>query len=118
MTNLPEKIRAFIAVRIPDEVLAQLAAVQEQLKQNFQDVSWTRPEAMHLTLLFFGNIDSVRLPELLQAIENATHEFSAFDIELSGIGSFNNRVLWVGIERGVRSLGDLATALRDATKGF
>ena len=57
MSDLPEKIRAFVAVRIPETVLAQLASVQQQLKGKFSDVSWTRAEAMHVTLQFLGNVD-------------------------------------------------------------
>jgi len=116
--GLPEIIRSFIAVPIPDEVLAQLSGIQQQLKRKFQKVSWTRPTAMHLTLQFLGDIKSTRLPELMSVMSDATRELSAFDVELSGVGSFGNRVLWVGVKRGVEPLTFLANALRRATKGF
>jgi RNA 2',3'-cyclic 3'-phosphodiesterase len=115
---LPERIRAFVAVRIPDEVLSQLGAIQQQLKRKFPEVSWTRAEAMHVTLRFLGNIESARLPELDGALRGATGGFSAFDLELSGIGSFGNRVLWAGIKRGAEPLTLLANSLRPAASTF
>ena len=115
---LPETVRAFVAVRIPEAVLAQLVSVQQQLKRKFSDVSWTRAEAMHLTLQFLGNIKSARLPELQAALRQATKQIPSFEMELAGLGSFGNRVLWVGVSRGAESLTDLAEAVRRATKGL
>ena len=46
MSGLPEYIRAFVAVRIPETTRAQLADVQRQLKPELRDVSWTRPDAI------------------------------------------------------------------------
>ena len=71
MSDLPPTIRAFVAVRIPDDILARLAAFQHQLKADFRSVSWTRPEAMHLTLQFLGNIQASHLPALRHGLEAA-----------------------------------------------
>jgi 2'-5' RNA ligase len=118
MTDLPEKIRAFIAVRIPEAVLAQLVSIQQQLKPRFSDVSWMRAEAMHVTLQFLGNIESTLLPELETALRQATEQIPPFEIELAGLGSFGSRVLWVGVRRGAEPLTRLAEAVHGATKGF
>jgi len=116
--SLPPKIRAFIAVRIPPAVLEQLATVQQQMKNEFRDVSWTRPEAMHLTLHFLGNVKSDRLALLADALLAAAHGLSSFELWLSKPGSFNNRVLWVGVGQGVNELTSLAEAMRGAAKNF
>jgi len=118
MIDLPGKIRAFVAVRIPDAVLAQLVSIQQQLKCKFGDVSWTRAEAMHVTLQFLGNIESARLPALEAALRQAAGQIPSFEMELAGLGSFGHRVLWVGVNRGVEPLSRLAEAVRRATKGF
>jgi 2'-5' RNA ligase len=116
--ELPKLVRAFIAVRIPERTLFQLAQVQEQLKAKFRDVSWTRPEAMHVTLQFLGNIESARLNELADAVSRATKTFPQFVLELSGLGSFGNRVLWVGLQQGAQPLTELAQAMHEVGKGF
>jgi RNA 2',3'-cyclic 3'-phosphodiesterase len=115
---LPETIRAFIAVRIPKAVLAQLVSAQEQLKRKFSDVSWTRAEAMHVTLQFLGNIESARLLELEGSLRRAIEQIPSFEMELAGFGSFGNRVLWIGISHGIEPLTSVAEAVRRVTNGF
>ena len=117
MSELPEKIRAFIAARAPQAVIAQLVSAQEQLKRKFSDVSWTRAEAMHVTLQFLGNIQSARLTEMEAALKQATERTLSFEIELTGLGSFGNRVLWAGIS-GARPLAELAESVRRAMRDF
>ncbi|HWN93955.1 MAG TPA: RNA 2',3'-cyclic phosphodiesterase, partial [Methylomirabilota bacterium] len=118
MNALPERIRSFIAVPVPDSVRAQLKELQQRLKQELDDVSWTRPEAMHLTLQFLGNIESARLPELETSLREATRHFTSFELALGGIGSFGNRVIWIGIKHGVEPLRQLADAVRRAAHPF
>jgi RNA 2',3'-cyclic 3'-phosphodiesterase len=118
MNELPVTIRAFIAVRIPDEIIARLTAFQQQLKLQFGNVSWTRPAAMHVTLQFLGGIKSDELSRLNSQLNRVTRQIADFDLELSGAGSFGNRVLWVGIGAGSDSLKKLAHAVGAATSRF
>jgi 2'-5' RNA ligase len=116
--SLPEKIRAFVAVRIPSNTLEQLAAVQERLKQQLENVSWTRAEAMHLTLRFLANVKSAKLPTLTNALRADVRTHKSFELQLVTLGSFSNRVLWVGVGRGGEELTALAETVRDAAKHF
>jgi RNA 2',3'-cyclic 3'-phosphodiesterase len=118
MDAMPEQIRAFVAVRLPDSLRRRLAEVQHQLRQALPDIAWTRPEALHLTLQFLGKIESARLEELRCALEAAAETESPFELELGGIGSFGNRVIWVGVTRGQETLTRVAEAVRRATEGF
>jgi 2'-5' RNA ligase len=116
--ELPERIRAFVAVRIPTPQLVQLTALQDELKRKFTDVSRTRPEAMHLTLQFLGNVESARLDQLKQALSDASREIRAFNLQFSAPGSFGDRVLWVGVAGDVGDLTHFAESIRAATKSF
>ena len=116
--KLPPQIRAFVAVRIPPVVLEKLAAVQSQLKSEFRDVSWARPEAMHLTLQFLGNIHSKEVPRLEAGLAAAVRTHTSFQLQLSNVGSFSNRVLWVGVGDGGEELTALAGSVRAVAKPF
>ncbi len=118
MSDLPEKIRAFIAVRIPDSVRAQIGGVQQQLKRGLRDVSWTRPEAMHLTLQFLGEVVSARLAELETVLHDVARGQPRFELALGPLGSFGNRVIWIGLHRGEQPLKKLADGVRRVTGEF
>ena len=50
-------VRAFLALDPPEEVLREIGRVQERLKRLIHgDVRWVRPDSIHLTLKFFGDI--------------------------------------------------------------
>ena len=58
-----QQIRAFIAVELPPPTREALAGVVGQLHGLVDDgVRWTRPDSLHLTLRFLGNIDIESVP--------------------------------------------------------
>jgi RNA 2',3'-cyclic 3'-phosphodiesterase len=115
---LPPLIRAFVAVRLPEETVARLAEFQMKLRPLFREASWTRPEAMHLTLRFLGNIESARVNDLTAELLVATRLKAPFSLELGAIGQFGNRVLWVGVQSGSEPLARLAEVVREACAGY
>jgi len=66
-------------------------------------------EIMHLTLRFLGEIPQPTVEEVKKAIDAV--RFSAFEIELSGLGAFPNlrrlNVVWVGIKRGHEQMAEI-----------
>lgn len=79
-----------------------MSAVQERLKASGADVSWTRPEGMHLTLKFLGEVEEKRLPEIEAALIASVRGRSPFSPDVSGIGTFPGRrrprVVWIGLK--------------------
>jgi 2'-5' RNA ligase len=58
-------IRAFLAMDPPPEVLQRIADIQEVLKKTLRgSISWIRPEGIHLTLKFFGDMAADNLPPI------------------------------------------------------
>lgn len=103
--------RIFIAVDISAEAREKAARYVEVLKKEFSDlrVGWEKPEKLHLTLKFLGDVDDKLLGELNDALENSVNKLSGFKfdnvdfrLEISGTGVFPNakrpRVLWLGIK--------------------
>ena len=73
---------------------------------------------MHLTLQFLGDVPSESLPKIEAALNRSTAGVATFELQLGGIGSFGNRVIWVGIERGAEPLQRLAEIVHGATRGL
>lgn len=108
-------IRTFIAVDIPDSTRVNIGKLQDKLRQHRADVKWVRPEGIHITLKFLGNVEEGRIEEVVHAVREAVNSLDPFVVALGGTGTFPNarrpRVLWVGVEKGSENLVELATRI-------
>lgn len=90
-------IRLFVAIPLPERVRMQLASVQSGL----QGARWIRPENIHLTLRFIGEVPNDVAADIDAALGSI--EAPRFTVEIDGIGSFKRgkhpHALWAGIAR-------------------
>ena len=112
MPQVPEEIRSFIAIELPEEAKEGLARLRNGLERDeHKFVKWVNPGGIHLTLKFLGNIPSKRVAEVTEAIEEATQGISPFHLEIGGLGAFPSmrqaRDFWVGIGGEVDKLSRL-----------
>jgi len=95
-------MRCFIAIELPEAVKSTLSGIEEELKKSKADVRWVKPDNVHLTLKFFGNIEEKKTEKIIEIMESICNQYAPFTIEIKGMGTFPNikspRVLWVGIE--------------------
>jgi 2'-5' RNA ligase len=103
-------IRSFIAVDIDDrDALKRLSDVQETLTKSGADLKLVKPENIHITMRFLGNIT----PQMVDKIHGAMGHvaFAPFTAEIRGVGVFPTlkyaRVVWAGIRTGVEQLEDI-----------
>ena len=96
-------MRAFIALKIPDELKKKLVSLQEEIRKDFpKEIKFVEPENIHITLRFFDRIDDRNADGIKKAIGSL--EFEPFEAKSIGIGAFPNekfiRVVWAGAESG------------------
>ncbi len=95
-------MRCFIAIELPEAVKSALTGIEEELKKTRADVRWVKPENIHLTLKFLGNIEEKQTDEIIKIMGDVCSRYYPFNLEIRGMGAFPNikspRVLWVGIE--------------------
>ena len=119
-----ETFRTFIAIELNQELQDSLRHLQDGLKRKVppRSVRWVRPEGIHLTLKFLGDVPSSRITNITQAVEAACHGFDVFTFELVGLGCFPNprrpRVLWVGVREPVGVLAGLQKAVEQELAGM
>ena len=97
-----EYIRSFLAIEIMQAILENISKIQDELKKELSLVKWLKPEDMHLTLLFLGNISLMDVDKINNVLLAPSLSTKPFYIKLKSIGIFPNslrpRVLWIGVE--------------------
>lgn len=79
-----------------------LNAAQAELRKMCGITSgWVRPENVHLTIKFLGDIDDKKIPEIIAALKGAAGGIKPFTLTAGNLGGFPNprspRVLWMGV---------------------
>jgi 2'-5' RNA ligase len=119
-----EVIRLFVAVPVPEAIKEQLQAVQRELQPMLRNASvrWTPAEQMHLTLRFFGNVETGRLEKLQTTLHNACEYASVLSLQARGLGLFPPkrapRGIWVGVQDRQNQLGPLQKQIETTTADF
>jgi 2'-5' RNA ligase len=90
--DLPEALR----LRLGDEIERIAHLIGRDV------VRWVRPDGIHLTLKFLGDVDRGRIDEVMAAIRSAATGRAPFRVAVGGVGCFPGprrpRVVWVGVE--------------------
>ena len=97
-------LRAFIAIKLSEELQGQIGEVQAELKRRafgLDGLGWVRPEGIHLTLRFLGDIAEEQAGALGALLRDVAAGMKPFALEARGIGVFPNprapRVIWLGL---------------------
>ena len=105
--SLPERVRAFIAIRLENAVQDAIAGLIDRLRgadrAGIGAIRWVAPENLHLTLLFLGpSVPREDLAALADALDAIARTVVPFEAAARRVGAFPNLgrpgVIWVGLE--------------------
>lgn len=92
--------RVFIAIEFDDEVIKEVARVQEEVSKIKFTGKLTELENLHLTLKFLGEIDENKLEEVKKRLKEV--KFKEMNLKLGEAGSFgfrgNPKIVWIKVE--------------------
>ena len=128
-------IRAFLAVEPSQELRAELALVQQELKHGIEPelkrdtrISWVQPAKIHLTMKFLGDMDEQVIDPLHRALEQVIGNRIVMNVPLERLGAFprphSPRVMWVGPpenwERGAEAkrVTEIQSVIEQACEGL
>jgi RNA 2',3'-cyclic 3'-phosphodiesterase len=104
-------VRLFVALEIPSAVRENLATLIASLRAITKEPRWVRPENLHVTLKFLGEVQEAKLDAIRKAL-GEIHSEQAVTLDFHGVGFFPNekhpRVFWAGIKASA-NLKTLAT---------
>ncbi len=109
-------MRLFVALELDDKAKALLADYQQRLSSLDPLVRWVRPEQIHLTLKFLGEVPDTQVPEIAKAMD-VLADAAPFEFEIEGVGTFGGpsspRVIWVGVRGPSSPVMSLQRACQD-----
>jgi len=116
-------IRSFLALEPPEEILREIRQVQNRLKKMIHgDVRWIRPESIHLTLKFFGDISENAVANISAVTEKAAAAVRPFELAIGGAGVFPDmnrpRIIWLGMNGDVARLVAFQNELEQTLQGM
>jgi 2'-5' RNA ligase len=120
----PGTYRLFLAISLPEEVVAKLQEIQGSLRKaaGRAQVRWTNLERLHLTMKFLGNVAVEQCPALMSAVSETCASFPFLQLTAGRVGFFPNsqkpRVIWVGVEDSGGQLPKLHTEIEKAVAPF
>lgn len=106
------QVRAFLAIDLDDDLKPKINRIIKEFKGIDTRIKYVELANLHLTLKFFGDIDTNGLALLEEKIAQVVSDFEPFDIRIKGCGAFPNKnhikVIWVGIDEDsiIRDLHD------------
>lgn len=93
-------LRAFLALELSPGARRAAAALVDRLRTapGGDRVRWVRPENLHVTLRFLGNVGRDRVPALAQGVRGEVSGLAPFELRLGAPGWLSGRVVFLEIE--------------------
>lgn len=95
MSHAKPSLRLFTALPLPERVIKSCGRLQGTLKPDFLKLEgtadrlrWSRPENLHLTLNFLGDMPTELVPELLLLLEQVAARTPVLELTLSRLDAF------------------------------
>jgi len=119
---MPDTIRTFIAIELPEKIVAAISNIQESIRSYGFKVRWVRPQNIHLTLKFLGNVREAETEAIGRALLASANGFAPISMTAKGFGVFPGikrpRVLWVGVGGQINELIQFQQSLDEELAGI
>ena len=89
-------MRLFLAVNPGEKSRREILNIIDEMKAGTVRGNFTKPDNLHITLVFLGEIPPHRLEEIIGAMHQVNE--SPFSVRLSNVGNFSD-TWWIGVEK-------------------
>lgn len=97
-------MRIFTGLPIPVEVIENVKAVCHYLKETYPGLSIVKPDGLHVTLHFFGEMPKHSVEKLIQLMDDHALKQKKIEVSFNGFGQFplrgNPRVIFIQLDKG------------------
>lgn len=106
-----DKVRAFLAIELSEAVKSEASSFIQTIQSRCHGFRFLDSKNWHLTLHFFGQVESEKIEKIGLRLQDALAEIQPFSIVLEGFGVFPDdrkpRVLWIGVGGDLKELSEL-----------
>ena len=95
-------MRLFTAITLPEDLRTGIRRLIDALGVSGAPVKWVKPENVHLTLRFLGEVEENRINDIYEVTRLASKGIREFSLRVEHVGAFPTlkrpRVVWVGVQ--------------------
>jgi 2'-5' RNA ligase len=106
---MADQLRLFVGVALDERWTDLLSATADRLRTSLGNrVRWVRPDLYHVTVVFLGNQSGESVPEIGEALEQASASIAPFELRLVDVrrlGRHEHGAIVAGVQ-------DLSSSLR------
>ena len=84
-------MRTFVAVELDDDCRDKLVRAIGDLKRAASGVRWVKPDSLHVTLKFIGEMKPTDLPVAIDCLQEAARAVEPFTMSVAGLSGFPPR---------------------------
>lgn len=104
-------MRIFAALPLPVQAVKKLEELAEELKTRYPDLRVAKPRGMHITMVFFGELNQDQVLGVMRVMDNSELKVSSIQAVMGGIGQFPQqgrpRVIYCPIHKGAPEISYL-----------
>jgi 2'-5' RNA ligase len=112
-------MRIFIGIKLDDKVLKEMEKFLKPFKKTASPIKWTKPENIHVTLKFIGEVTPDKYSRIETLLDNADFHTGAIDLNIAGCGKFGKgrdmSIFWIGLDKNEK-LEDLYNRIENTLK--
>jgi len=109
------KIRSFLAFTVSGDFKEMLERILKDLQNTKADVKWVKPENIHLTLKFLGDLAEGQLEAVKVVLRQLCPGFRPITTNINAIGAFPDmrhpKVIWAGLQDPHQSIKEIFEVL-------
>ncbi len=96
-------MRIFIAIDLPERIKDEIEKIRKGLRGIYGKP--VEKENFHITLKFIGDVQPDIFEKIKEELNNV--KYNKFSIKIGNIGTFGDRVVWIGIQEGYEDIVNL-----------
>lgn len=104
-------MRIFAALPLPAQAVKKLEELAAELKARYPDLRSVKPQGMHITMVFFGELNQDQVLGVMRVMDNSELKVSSIQAVMGGIGQFppqgSPRVIYCPIHKGAPEISYL-----------